>query len=73
VRELPDVQLFPYDLSGDMHKAFEAVCTNRQLTRKADRATDLIASKIVELAKAGRRGDDLREKAFHFFEAPRPE
>ena len=34
VRELPDVQLCPYDLSGDMHKVFEVVCANRQLTRK---------------------------------------
>ena len=73
MREFPDDQLAPYSLSEDMRRAFEAVCTNRRLARKTDRATDLIASKIVELAKAGRRGDDLREKALHFFEAPRPE
>ena len=73
MRELPDVQLVPYDLSGDMHRAFEAVCANRQLPRKTDRATDLIASKIVELAKAGRRGDDLIENALRFFEGSTPE
>jgi hypothetical protein len=73
VRELPDVQLVPYDLSSDMHNAFEAVCADRRLTLKTDRATDLIASKIVELAKAGRRGDDLMENALRFFEGSTPE
>ena len=59
MRELPDVQLVPYDLSSDMHNAFEAVCADRRLTLKTDRATDLIASKIVELAKAGERDPEV--------------
>jgi hypothetical protein len=70
VRELPDIQLFPSDLSNDMQKAFEAVCAHRRLSRKADRATDLIASKIVEMVKAGRRGNDLTERALQFFGRP---
>ena len=73
MRHLPDFEPFPNHLIDDMHKAFEAVCANRQLTRKADRATDLIASKIVELAKAGRRGDHLMENALRFFEGSTPE
>jgi hypothetical protein len=70
VRELPNVRLFPSSLSDDMQKAFEAVCAKSRLTRNADRSTDLVMSKIVELAQAGQRGDDLTEKALKFFDHP---
>jgi hypothetical protein len=49
MRDLPDVKLFPGDLIDDMHKAFEAVCSNLGL-RQSDKATESIATKIVELA-----------------------
>jgi hypothetical protein len=42
-----------------MHTAFEAVCAKLGLAPQSDKATALVISKIVELAKAGARGDDL--------------
>jgi hypothetical protein len=69
MRDLPDVKLFSSDLIDDMHKAFEAVCSNLGL-KQSDRATESITTKIVELAKAGRRGADLRNDALRFFEGP---
>ncbi len=59
MRDLPDVKLFPGDLSDDMHKAFNAVCAKLGLAPQSDKATALVVAKIVELAKAGRKGDDL--------------
>jgi hypothetical protein len=60
MRDLPDVKLFPSGLNDDMHKAFEAVCAKLRLTPQSDKATALVVTRIVELAKAGRRGNDLR-------------
>jgi hypothetical protein len=73
MRNLPDVKLFPTDLIDDMHKAFEAVCAKLGLAPQADKATALVVTKIVELANAGRRGDDLTAETLRFFEASGPE
>jgi hypothetical protein len=73
MRDLHGVKLFPGDLIDDMHKAFEAVCARLSLPLKTDKATEVVAAKIVELAKAGRRGDDLTEQALRSFEACEPE
>ena len=70
MRDLPDIKPFPSFLIDDMHKAFDAVCAKLRLASKADKATELLAAKIVELAQAGRRGDDLVEEALRFFEGP---
>jgi hypothetical protein len=43
----------------DMHKASEAVCAKLRLSAKSDKATALVATEIVELAKAGRKGDEI--------------
>jgi hypothetical protein len=58
MRDLADFKPFSSDLIGDMHKAFEAVCAKLRLAPQSDKATALVVTKIVELAKAGRRGDD---------------
>jgi hypothetical protein len=73
MRDLPDLKLFPGDLIDDMHKAFEAACAKLRLAPHADKATALVVTKIVELAKAGRRGDDLAAETLRFFEASKPE
>jgi hypothetical protein len=73
MRDLPDVQLFPAPLIDDMHKAFEAVCAQLRLARQSDKATALVVTKIVDLAKAGRRNDDLTAETLRFFEASEPE
>jgi hypothetical protein len=67
MRDLPDVKLFPGDLIDDMHKAFEAVCAKLRLAPQSDKATALVVTKIVDLAKAGRRGDDLIEQTLLAF------
>jgi hypothetical protein len=72
VRDLPDLKLFSRDLIGDMHNSFEAVCAKLRLTPQSDKATELVAAKIVELAKAGRSGPELTEGVLRFFEGSMP-
>jgi hypothetical protein len=67
MRYLPDADQFSSNLIEDMHKAFDAVCADRRLSAKSDKATKLVATKVVELAKAGRKGDDLKEAALKYF------
>ena len=62
MRHLPDFEPFPDYLIDDMHKAFDAVCAKLRLANKADKATELVATKVVELAKAGRRGKELTDE-----------
>jgi hypothetical protein len=73
MRDLPDVQLFSSSLIDDMHKAFDVVCVRLRLSRKSDKATALVVTKIVELAKAGRRGADLTSETLRYFGASEPE
>jgi hypothetical protein len=68
MRDLRDVKVFPGDLFDDMHKAFEAVCAKLRLGPQSDKAAALVVTKIVELAKAGRKGDDLVEQTLQAFE-----
>ena len=70
MRDLPDVKLFPSALIDDMHKAFEAVCAKLRLAPQSDKATALVVTKIVELANAGRRGNELVEETLRSFEVP---
>jgi hypothetical protein len=67
MRDLPDFKPFPNHLIDDMHKAFEMVCAKLRLTPQSDKATALVVTKIVDLAKAGRRGDDLIEQTLLAF------
>jgi hypothetical protein len=67
MRDLPDFKPFSTDLIGDMHKAFEAVCAKLRLAPQSDKATALVVTKIVDLAKAGRKGDDLIEQTLLAF------
>jgi hypothetical protein len=73
MRDLPHVKLFPSALIDDMHKAFEAVCAKLGLAPQSYKATALVMTKIVELANAGRRGDDLTVETLRFFEAREPD
>jgi hypothetical protein len=73
MRALPEAKLFSTDLIEDMHAAFETVCSKLGLAPTSDKATELIVTKIVELANASRRGDDLAAEALRFFEAREPE
>jgi hypothetical protein len=42
-----------------MHRAFEAVCAELQLSiGLGDRVTELVGAKIIELARAGERNAD---------------
>lgn len=68
MRALPEAKLFSTDLIDDMHTAFEAVCSKLGLAPTSDRATELVVTKIVELANAGRRGDDLAVETLRFFD-----
>jgi hypothetical protein len=72
MRHLPNVEQFSSKLIDDMHVAFDAVCVNCRLSAKSDRATELVATKVVELAKAGLRGNDLKEAALRFFADTKP-
>jgi hypothetical protein len=67
MRDVPDFKPFSTDLIGDMHKAFEAVCAKLRPAPQSDKATALVITKIVDLAKAGRRGDDLIEQTLLAF------
>jgi hypothetical protein len=73
MRDLPHSEQFPSYLIDDMHKAFDAVCVKLRLSPRADKATEIVATKIVELARAGQRGDDLTAKTLQFFEGQQPE
>jgi hypothetical protein len=73
MRHLPGVKLFANDLIDDMHKAFKAVCAKLRLAPQSDKAAALVVTKIVELAKAGRKGDDLVEQTLRAFEGNEPE
>jgi hypothetical protein len=55
MRDLPGANLFPSNLIGDMHRAFDAVCAKLRLAPQSDKATAVVITKIVELANAGRR------------------
>jgi hypothetical protein len=69
MRDLPHFKVFPSPVIDDMHKSFEAVCAKLDLAPQADKATALVVTKIVELANAGRKGDDLTVETLRFFKA----
>jgi hypothetical protein len=69
VRQLPKVT-FQVSLNEDMHSAFETVCAKLRLAPTSDIATEFVAAKIMELAKAGLRSDELTMQALRFFEMP---
>ena len=73
MRPLPEAKLFSTHLIDDMHAAFEVVCSRLGLAPTSDKATELVVTKIVELAKAGRKGDELTAQALRFFDACEPE
>jgi hypothetical protein len=70
---LSDTKLFSTDLIDDMHAAFEAVCSKLGLVPTSDKATELVVTKIVELANVGLRGNDLTVETLRFFDASEPE
>jgi hypothetical protein len=70
---LRNVNLFPSALIDNMRKSFEVVCAKLELAPQTDKATALVVTKIVELANAGRRGDDLTAETLRYFEAREPE
>ena len=67
MRALLKEKLFSASLIDDMHTAFETVGSKLGLTSAPDKATELVATKIVELAKAGRRGEQLTDEVLRFF------
>jgi hypothetical protein len=69
MRALLEEKLFSTNLIDDMHTAFESVCSKLGLAAISDKATEVVATKIVELAKAGRRGNELTVETLRFFEA----
>jgi hypothetical protein len=73
MRQVPGVVTFPTYLIDDMHAAFDAVCVKLRLAPTTDKATEFVATKIVELAKAGARGDDLTVQTLRFFEGVQPD
>jgi hypothetical protein len=73
MRDLPGTEAFSTPLIDDMHKAFDMVCAKLRLAATADKATEFVATKIVELAKAGGRGDELAAQTLQFFEGYQPE
>jgi hypothetical protein len=73
MRQIPGAVTFPTYLIDDMHRAFDAVCAKLRLAPTSDKATELVATKIVEFAQAGARGGDLTDKTLSFFEGVHPE
>jgi hypothetical protein len=73
MRDLPNIKPFRSALIDDMRKAFVAVCAKLGLTPQSDKVTAVVISKIVELANAGRRGDELTAATLRYFEAREPE
>jgi hypothetical protein len=73
MRDLPGSEIFSTSLIDDMHRTFDVVCAKFCLSATADKATELVATKIVELARAGGRGNELTAKTLQFFEAQQPE
>jgi hypothetical protein len=67
MRAFTEAKLFSTNLIDDMHTYFETVCSKFGLTSASDKATELVATKIVELAKAGRRGEGLTDEVLRFF------
>jgi hypothetical protein len=67
MRAFTEAKLFSTSLVDDMHTAFETVCSKLGLTPASDKATEVVATKIVELAKAGRRGEELTDEVLRFF------
>jgi len=49
-----DISFDPETIEA-MHSAYEQVCAELGLTLKNDRATELVALKIIDAAKAGER------------------
>ena len=72
-RENADVVLFPTALIDDMRKSFEVACAKLGLAPPSDKATALVVTKIVELANAGRRGDELTVETLRYFGVREPE
>jgi hypothetical protein len=68
---LRGVELFEPVLIGDMHKAYNVACEELGLSSTCDKATTLVATKVVDLAKAGARSDELTAQTLRFFEKPR--
>jgi hypothetical protein len=64
-----EAKLFSADLIDDMHRTFDEVCRKLGLAPKPDKATELVVTKIVELAKVGHRGEALVAETLRFFEA----
>jgi hypothetical protein len=73
MRQIPGVVTFPTYLIDDMHRAFDVACAKLRLVPTSDKATELVAAKIVELAQAGARRDDLTDMTLSFFEGVQPE
>jgi hypothetical protein len=73
MRALAEAKLFSTGLIDDMHAAFDVVRSKLGLAPTSDKATELVATKIVELAKAGHRGDELAIEALRFFGAVDPQ
>jgi hypothetical protein len=69
MRPVPGAETFESDVIKDMHMAFDAACAKLGLAPTVDNATELVATKVVELAKAGFRGDNLTAAAITFFES----
>jgi hypothetical protein len=67
-----DDKLFSADLIDDMHTAFETACAKLGLFPTSDKATELVATKIVELAKAGLKGEELAVETLRSFDAREP-
>jgi hypothetical protein len=67
---LRGVELLEPVLIGDMHKAYNVACAELGLSLTCDKATTLVATKVVELAKAGARSDELTAQTLRFFENP---
>jgi hypothetical protein len=69
---LRGVTLFELSLIEDMRVTYNATCKELGLSTKSDKATMLVLSKVVELAKAGLRSEELTAQTLRFFERPVP-
>jgi hypothetical protein len=68
IRSFVDEKLFAPELIESMAVAFNGTCASLGLVDKSDKATEVVAKTIIDLAKAGEHDPErLQSAALKFF------
>jgi hypothetical protein len=68
---MPNAEFFESEAIEDVHRAFDAACAELGSAITSDKATELVATKIAELAKAGIGGPTSRRRLSDILTLPR--